>query len=253
MDSLEKIIYSSLKDEAPDCKGWDKETIDFVLANRSDIERRIRAIAKSYRRVSLQQQDVEDIYNDLLMYLHNCDDYNLSKAVERSSSGFVVPLEGYVNTCIKYCVLRDCKRLNKVDSETISDVFEGSDEKEVSIFNTIPDESAEEYLDCVAYDLSAICKAFEPLRYRFGTDVYLLLFVRLLTLEDKSNQVYQNTLSVLGISKAEVSRLDDRSEDSLIQTFAKAISIIPIEKAIEILRGYVFSSQMVEKMIQCQM
>ena len=66
MGNLEKILYSPLaEEEVENVTGWCKETVDYVLAHRSKIERQIRGIARGYRKTALQQLDVEDIYDEV--------------------------------------------------------------------------------------------------------------------------------------------------------------------------------------------
>lgn len=254
MGNLEKIIYSPLAEEAIDnVTGWCKETVDYVLAHRNKVERQIRGIARGYRKHALQQLDVEDIYGEVLLYLYNCHDYDLNRAIDRSSSGAMVSLEGYLNVCIKYCVIRYCTQLTAHERETVSDTIQDDNDKELSIFNTIPDPNAEINLDHMVYDVGSLCKSCEPLRYRFGPDIYLILYVRLLTASDISGNTYRNVLDILGISKKDLSRIDRNSDDSVMNAFAKAISITPTEEAISIIEKYVYCAQMIKNAVSLQM
>lgn len=250
MASLEKIIYSPLMEEdVNDVTGWSKETVNYVIAHRSKIEKQIRGIARGYRKIGLQTADVEDIYDEVLVYLYHCDDYDISKALERSSTGTMVSLEGYLNVCIKYCVIRYCTQLNNREHDVISDTIQDGEDRELSIFNTIPDPNAEIGVDHLDYDFESLCKSCEPLRYRYGTDIYLILYVRLLTSGVNMEETYKNMLTILGISKKDLSRIDRTSEDSVMLAFAKAISMTPVDEAISELEKYVYSAKLVKKTV----
>ena len=104
--SLSNLVYSPLKEEEKQLAGWSKATIDYVLNNKTKVQTSIRGIAKSLNKV-LQKTDVDDAYMEILHYLYQSDDYNISKAYERSNNvGSIVSLDGYVHSCIKYCVIR---------------------------------------------------------------------------------------------------------------------------------------------------
>ena len=248
--SLERIIFAPLDDGIEDdISGWDKQTVNYVIKNKSKIERMIRGYARSYRKNKLSSMDIEDIYEDILMYLHSHSDYDIGKAIDRSSSGGIVSLEGYVGICTKYCVMRYCHDLASHESGIVSEYSATNDEdKELDIFNTIPDSSSEITLDNFIYNIEEICRSCEPLRYRFGVDIYLMFYIKLL-LGSEANDKYYRILDVLGIEKKDLSKVDKSAEDALILSIAKAVSMVSTEYAIEVIEGYVFSSDMVKNAI----
>lgn len=255
MDSLEQIIFTPLKDEESNIvTGWLKETVNYAINNRSKVEKQIRSVARGLRKYNLQNSDMEDIYSDILLYLYNCDDYNINKAIQWSSTGAIVTLEGYLNVCIRFCVMRYCSQLNNYDREVVSESVCNDDDKEISLFDSVPDDKSEIALDYLMYDLETLCKSCEPVRYRFGpdTDIYLILYVRLLTSSEKHEDVYRTVLGILNISKKDISQIERYSEDSVMVAFAKAISITPIEKAISIIEKYVYSAVLVKKTVMSQ-
>lgn len=249
--SLEAIIYCPLMEEGvDDVTGWDKQTIAYVSKHRHKVYAQIRGIAKNTRRHNLQTSDVEDIYSEVLEYLYSCDDYNISKAVERSSTNTIVTLEGYVNACIKYCVVRHCTSMYKDEKEVIHDTIHDEDGKELSLLDNIADSKSD--MDYVLYDLEAICRSCESVRYKYGVDIYQLWFVRLLTLSN--DKLYKDMLDILGISRKELVQVEKKAaEDELMTTFTKAISIIGIENAIHVIRPYVYSAPKIEETISTYM
>lgn len=254
MSKLEQAMYSPLHEsDVVDTKGWVKETVNYCIKHKRDVERQIRGLAKGFRKQQLQTADIEDIFSELMVYLYKCDDYNIEKAIERSSTGNIVSLEGYVNTCIKYAVIRYCNSMNTDDKNLVPEEIYDENGKEVSIFNTIPDESAniDDGLD--DYDLETLCRCYEPLRYRYGQDIYQIMYIRILTTFDRSGKVYDNTLSLLGISKRDLRGFDKDSEDSAIRVLAKAITLVSLEEATSILERYVYSAHSIREAILAQL
>lgn len=245
---LEVLVYSPLKEEQVS-DGWQKQTVEHVCKHREKAMKTIRSIAKGMCKQSLQSQDVDDIYSEIILYLYKSDDYDLAKAVERSSSGTMVSLEGYINTCIKYCVLRYLTNQRMVDKEKVADIT-SKEGKEVSIFDTLPDKSSEEDYDSVIYDLTQQCKAYECKRYKYGPDIYLVWYVRLLTLESGDDETYRDALSILGIDKRELARLEkSMQEDDMMQEFAKAIANTGIDESLRILEEYIYSYEHIRKLV----
>lgn len=254
MGNLEKIIYAPLmEEESDDVTGWDKDTVRYAEKNRSKIERQIRAAARGLRKTGLQAWDVEDIYGEVILYLHKCHDYDISRAIDRSSTGNIVSLEGYVNSCIRFVVLRYCSQMASHEKETVSDTVYDGEDKELSIFNTIPDPNSEIDIDNMACDFPTLCKSCEPLRYRFGPDIYLILYVRLLCHSDITGDIYKNTLNVLGISKKDLSHIDRSSEDAVIVSMVKAINSISQEEAVSTIEKYVYSANLIKQAVFAQM
>ncbi len=249
--SIEVLVYCPPMEEGnEDVTGWDKETIEYVSSHKSKVYAQIRGIAKSLRKHNLQSTDVEDIYSDILMYLYNCDDYNLTKAIERSRTNNMVSLEGYLNTCIRCCVVRHCTSMYKEEKEQVRENYKDDDGKELSIFDSIADSKSTEHIDEVMYDLESLCKSYETLRYKYGPDIYLVWYIRLLTISQHKDELFKDILNVLGISKKELSNIERlAAEDELMTTLAKAINIIGVTKSIDIIKPYVFSANKIEEAI----
>lgn len=253
LETLETLVYSPLlEDCTPDLTGWSKETVDYLIDNQKKVYRSIRGIAKGMSKESLQTADVEDIYSAVLMYCYQYDDYNISKAIERSSSGSMVSLEGYVHTCIKYCVMRYVSNMYDKDKKIIREGIISSDGTELSIFDTIADTKADETFEDILYDLPSLCECCESVRYKYGPDIYLVWYIRLITMrEGKDSVAYREILNILGISKRDVLLVDEKSiDDELMINFAKAISLTGIEESIDIIEQYVYASQKIQEAVK---
>ena len=247
---IEMLIYCPpMEESGEDVTGWDKSTIDYVSTHRSKIYSKIRGIAKNIRRNNIQTSDIEDIYEELLVYLYKSDDYNITKAMERSSTNTIVSLEGYLNVCIKYCVVRYCTDMYNEEKSRVAETVFDDEGKTLSLFDTIPDTRSYDH-ENVIYDLEALCRSCETLRYKYGPDLYLVWYVRLLTLKSDNDSLYKDILSVLGISKRELSNIEKyAADDDLLVSLAKAIDVIGIEQAIKIVRPYVFSAKKIDETI----
>lgn len=246
---LSSLAYHPLKEEIK-LTGWSKTTVDYLLANRKKVEISIRGIAKGLSKV-LQKTDVEDIYMDILTYLYNCSDYDISKAYKRSNvSGMIVSLEGYVNSCIKYCVIRAVTNNYSSEKKLVRERNTDKDGKEISLFDTIPD-TKDNSIEDFNYQLDTLCKYYEGYRYSFGPDIFLIWFIRLQTILNDKNDRYKDILLVLGISKKDIHAIEkETGVDGVMINIAKAITLVGIEEAIEILRDYTYCADKIQRVVE---
>lgn len=248
--SLSEIVYTSLKEEEKQLAGWSKSTIDYVLAHKTGVNKTIRGIAKGLNK-TLQQTDIEDIFMEVLDYLYTCDDYNVSKACERSSNaGVIVSLEGYVHSCIKFCVIRYVTNLFSAEKVLVRENIKDEDGKEMSLFDTIPDTKETGYND-FCYQLDSICKAFESQRYQYGPDIFQIWFIRLQTMICNKSDRYKDILTVLGISKKDIANIEKEVDyDGAMISIAKAITLIGVEEALKIIRRYTYSADKIQRVVE---
>lgn len=246
---LAPIIYHPLMEEEKSVSGWTKCTIDYIHSNRSKVDKLIRSIAASLSKKAIQSADVEDIISEITLYLYKSDDYNISKAVERSNSGNVVSIEGYINSCIKFCVIRYMTTSYKLEKNILREKVD-NDGRELSLFDIIPDECIEAEFENLLMDLYSYCKLYENMRYKYGHDIYLIFYIRLITLNDKSNDSYREVMNILGISKKELALIEKKAaEDEVLINLAKAISHTSIDEAIETIEQFVYSADNIKEVI----
>lgn len=243
---LETLVYSGLKDDPKNVEGWDKRTIDYVQKFKSKVCSNIRSIAASRARL-LQTADVEDVYCDLIMYLYNADDYSIEKGYERSSSGQLVPLEGYVFSLTKYCVYRYLT--NMYDKEKVEITIVKADEnsdKEWNLYDNIKDESVEEVLDKALCNIKDLCDESTGDRYRIGADIYMIVYVRLLTTIHNKKYAYKSMLKLLGVP--DNLRVEDKENKhiGLMLDFIKAISVSGEEESLKEIGRHVYQRQLID-------
>lgn len=252
MDIHNNFIYSPLmEEEIEHVKSWNKLTVDYAAQNRGKIYNLIRGMSRSMTKRNIQPSDIDDIYSEFMMYLHNCDDYNVSKACENSNGNGYVSFETYLKICLKYCIIRYCSNMNKAEFGRVRDYVDAN-EKEVSILDNVADTRSSERMEESCYDLEEICQSSEYKRYRYGPDIYMVWFIRLLTYSTKDD-LYQTVLEVLGISKRDLLGITEKSKeesDDIMPTFAKAIKLAGMDKSIKILREYVYGADIIEKVIR---
>ena len=238
METLTDIVYCPLLEEENQTEGWNKATIDYIMTHKRMVYSTIRGIARS-RGKFLAYADVEDLFQIITTYLFKCDDYNLEKACTENT---IVSLEGYVKTCIKYCTIRYVTNMYDDEKVKISEYVTDDEGKEMSIFDTVSDNSHEYTFNSYGYDLREICDMFECERYTFGPDIFLVWFVRLQTMMKGKSDKYKDVLEMLGISKKELLDIEKNSVvDGVMASIARAVSIVGVEEAIDILRDYTYS------------
>ena len=249
MNTLEELLYSPLEEEEnARIEGWEKDTVEYATNNKSRVIKQIRNLASGKYKKGLQTQDVEDIYSELMLYLYKHEDYDLVKAVNRASSSNIVSLEGYVNVCIKFCTLRFLTDMINNERELVHETISKED-NDISIWDAIADTRSEINIENMDVNLEEFCSSCEPMRYRFGPDLYLVMYVRLITPRIDGDRVYTSLLNAIGISKNSIAKLNNNSEDAVIANFAKAISLTEPKEAIRILEKYVYGASAIRKVV----
>lgn len=248
--SLSDYVYGPLKEEEKQFAGWSKSTIEYVLSHKTKVQNSIRGIAKRHNKI-LQKTDVEDAYMEILHYFYSSDDYNISKAFECSKNdGGIVSFESYVYKCIKFCVKRYITDSFNIEKGLVRDNISDEDGKELSIFDTIPDNSDSKYSD-FCYQLDAVCKAYESQRYEFGPDIFQIWFIRLQTIINNKNERYKEILSILGISKKDISIIEQKADtDGAMLSIAKAITLIGVDDSVDIIRKYTYSADKIQQVVE---
>jgi hypothetical protein len=246
---LSATIYSPLKEDEK-LTGWSKETIRYAHNNKSKVCNQIRGIGKAHNKI-LKRHEVDDIYQDLLVYLFTYEDYNIGKACERADEGIVLSLEQYVHSCVKFCVLRYITSTYNVDKHLVREYTKvsDSDDQEMSIFETIADTKTTNYED-LSYDLETICKMYESHRYEYGIDIFQVWFVRLETIAYNKQDKYNDIIKQLGVSASDIATLEKKSDRSdAMLSIAKAVSLLGVEKSIEVIRKYTYAADIISKVI----
>lgn len=261
------LIYSPLLEDETNIKGWNKQTVEFVLDNKSKIKSTISSYAKSMNKI-LSQADIEDCFTEVLLYFHDCSDYDLSiasekffkkegmkaeeKAETKEETG-IIPLEGYIYKFVKFIIMRHVTTQLKIETKEVSSIIHNKDEaEELNILDFIADKTEPGYgYEKLHYDLDTICKQYEYQRYKYLLDIFQLWFIRLLLIKHNKENSYKEILNTLGINKNQIHYMKKQIKHSeAMIDIAKAISVSGVDRAIEILRQYTYSAERLERLIE---
>lgn len=251
---LRRVVYHPLQDDPTTVLGWNKSTVDYALKHKSVVTSSIRGIAKNIGKI-LQSSDVEDMYMDFLDYLYRSDDYNVDKAISRSSrEGVIVSFDGYFHRSLSYCIKRCLKEKIKYDIHIDPNpVLIDGEGNETEVINMIGDKTKNTEMEAQLLEKNVLlnmCKSYENLRYAFGADVYQVLFIRCETMLHNKEDKYIPILRILGVTKDDISTIQTMTyKDDFMVEMAKAINLISIEDAIDILRNYTYAADKLEQVV----
>lgn len=250
---MQALVYHPLMEGEEEKKeGWNKETVEYVIDHKRHTMEIIRITARSISKGSICECDMEPLYSDLLMYLYQNADYNISKAINKENPCQILSLEGYISICIKFCIKKFVTDNYKKDKDTIRVYPVDSEGKESNPFESLQDEAANRSYEEIMCSLEDSCKQFEHCRYRYGADLYQLVYVRLLTIN--YNELYKVILELLGVSKKDIGVLERQSlREDIVASIAQAISVEGIEPSIDIVGKYVYSAQSIKSIALAHM
>ena len=253
-----EFIFQPLKvDEEQSKCGWDKQTVRYYYTHAQKIKKMIFNNAKMFNRPQLQREDVEDVYQDLGNLLYRSDDYDLDKACDFTGNGDIIPIEVYISSCIKTCVQKFCQHKQGIDKhEQQERVFEDSDGKQSSQFDFVEDTTARHDFFRIDYDLRKLCEQYECYRYKFGCDMFQLIYVRLLLIADgryQDEKVYDSIMTILGVSKKQLAAVEKRQyQNDIFIQILKAANEIGFKNAVDILEEFVYGARDIKQAVRWQ-
>lgn len=251
-----EFIFQPLKVDEEQLKhGWDKQTITYYISNESKIKKMIQSNAKMFNRPQIQKQDLDDIYQELGRLLYENDDYCLERAYDLDGSGQIAPIEAYISQCVKTCVSKFCQRKQSLDKkEQIVKLFEDEEGRQSSQFDFMEDQTVQKDFDRVDYDLRKLCESYECYRYKFGCDMFQLIYIRLLLIQDgrhSDEKIYDSIMTVLGVNKRQLAAVERRQQqnDVFIQIL-KAANEIGFRNAVNILEDFVYGAKDIKQAVR---
>lgn len=278
MSTTATLIYNPLLEDESNKRGWDKQTIEYVLKNTSRIKSSISSYAKSMNKI-LTAADIEDCYSDVLINFYESNDYDINIATERAgekarekeigqrgtgqkskepkgkeSKGVgIISLEAYVYKITKFVVMRYVTDRLSIESKEMSNITYNKEEREeFNLLDTIPDTSdTESKYDKLQYDLDTICKQYESHRYKYLIDIFQLWFIKLLLIKYNKEDYYKDILETIGTKKADLNYLKNAIKHSEVMfDIAKAVSIAGVEQAIKVLGNYTYAADRLERLVE---
>ena len=236
---------------------WEKQTVQFTLNNKQRICRYIKQKSIKQGKI-LHSSEVEELYQLSLIYLKDNLDYDIEIAYERSKSDTPITLEGYICNCIKYVVMRYITDVYKEAKMRAPEVIQVDDEgKELSPFDLVSDPQAIADLNEILFNLKDSCLEYQCNRYKFGFDIYKVIYIMLMTNSEtcQNKELFDTVLNVLGITPKDRSRvLQNISSETLLFDLLSGIRKAGKEKAIQVLREFVWGVNQVDQVIEhCMM
>lgn len=235
---LRSLGYSRFLDEEEkeDTKGWDKQTINYILENKEKLMGYIVNELKHHKGLI-----ADDIYSDLLEYAYTYEDYNLEKAMnydENSKCRGIMSLESYVYNSILNCIKRAVRNAGKEFYNCVSTVYKHNNLELKAIDMVVQDCYTD--LEVMEDDLEYCCKKLIHKRYWFGDDIFLVLYIELMV----GNCV---VFDILGINKRKLAEIQKRAKcDCDFMNLLKVCEGISKEEMIAEIRKYVYSADMLD-------
>lgn len=247
-EELKGLVHSPLKEDEGVVVGWDKSTVKYVLDNKNKVMRFIKHHGRKLK-YNITQMDIDDIYSVLLLHLHDSGDYDIERAFNYDE-GRLLSLEGYINSCINNCCKRTLISEYNHTKQNISESLHDDEGNEMSLFDMAPDTTGKGTLDDIGYNLEEMCKTYECERYSLGVDIFQIIYIKLETMKHGKADKYIEILDLLGTSKQELNMLLDKIEDGdAFTSIVKAASMVSIEDALDIIKGYTFCAERLERTV----
>ena len=253
-----ELVFQPLKvDEEQARCGWDKATIQYYSQHAQKIKKMIFNNAKAFSRPALQIQDIEDIYQELGKHLYETEDYDINKAYDDISDG-ITPIEVYISQCVRTCVQKYCTKKSKImKNEQPERVFEDQDGKQSSQFDFVEDAQVRQEFSRIDYDLMRLCESYECYRYKFGCDMFQLIYVKLLLISKgkiNDDDVYDSIMTVLGVNKKQLQTVQKKQQtnDVFVQIL-KAANDIGFRTAVGVLENFVYGAKNIKQAVDSKL
>lgn len=232
------LISNLIEPEMQEKDIWEKQTLKYVAQNFDKVK---RSIANK----GLKHHQVDEIMSDLILYLEKAGDYDVYRANNVGNDG-TISLENYISISIKFCIQRYRSNL----SEQIQ-IFETSvirDGEERDIIDNIPDKDK---ISDVDLDLDSMLHLMQGARYKYGIDIYMLLYINLLVDGGKNKEKYDNILQSLGISTKDLKDTERKvlSESEALETIKSVCCCSDTKEAISKIEKYVYAHKIIKDAI----
>lgn len=249
-DSIQTALSSPLFEDDSVEKGWLKSTVVYLVENRERVYKTIRSMVKNMRGI-INSYDIDDMYQEIVEYMSVCEDYDICNAYSRRCDGNIVGIEGYVHSCIKFCIKRYITKSYKIAKNHVDAVIRDDDGDETSLLDYMPDkQSYTQYSDRLL-NIGEICKNNEEKRYEFGVDIFTMFYIGLVLEKiDKRHKITDIMKSINVIGK-ELDETRIRAErDGIAVEMARAITKTDIDTAINEIGNYVYGKKSIDKLIE---
>ena len=248
-------IFQPFKADADEnTLGWNKQTIYFYSEHANVIKRMIHHSAKMFNRPKLQSYDADDIYQEVGKLLYESEDYNIEKAYDGNAC---ITIEQYIGNYVKSCVQKFCTAKKSREKKEMQEmVYEDMDGKRVGQFDFMEDNQQCQDFYRLDYDLRKLCESYECHRYKFGCDIFQLIYVRFILVQNgmyNDRGLYDSIMTVLGVDKKTLQLVERRQykNDILVQIL-RAANEIGFKNQVSVLEDFVYGAEDIKQAVQTQ-
>lgn len=236
------LTYSNMV-EVPDydSNDWEKRTVQYIIKNYNKVKKMVRTMSKG-----MAEYQIDDIMSDVAMYFKNAGDYDIERAYNEVADSYL-SLEGYISVGIKHCIQRYNSDKYKREKILVCNTIMCED-GEKDIFDTIQDTESLSEINNIGYNLCSILKSIRCMRYRYGVDIYMLIYIRMITKNRAS--MYFSILEALGVNKRDLTETEKRiSKEPDIQYLIKAISLRESRDTLVEIEKYVYGCSQLKQAV----
>lgn len=213
---------------------WDRLTVNFAIEIKPKL---LALINKELMKWGLAGRiEASEVYQELLLYLASTEDFDAARG--RGN------LESYVVICLKNIIKRAVSSYYKYVSQLVYDMV--CDDEELSAIDLVPDDGKmPDYINIEDEVRSAEC-----LRYKYGVDIPLLVYLRFLCDDDET---YRGLVELLlGIKYVSEFRALEKKlrQDEVFIAFVTALSSLSKEEALVALEGIVYGAKSIKEAVK---
>lgn len=207
-----------------DSQDWEKVSTNWIVNNIGTTYRWIRYYLKENNCI-INEDIVDEIFNDVIQYFIDADDYNSDRGTK---------LKSYIFSGINICVKRYLTSMSKEFNRSYN-----GDIEELHLQSPM---HLDDYTDSTE-EIKSLCKALEFKRYKYGIDLFLVCY---LGLKIKPSMV-RFYLEEIGIPLKSIKKAKKAMRDESFINFVTSIS--RSDKGVQILRHFVYGADLIDKFI----
>lgn len=230
-----------------------KCTVNYINENRDDLVRMAKIKLQSESIGCDASTCAEDIVNDTLIYFVNTKDYDYE--YKSKKTGQSISLADYIKSGLYNCIKRyksdfinEKQMIESYDIDPEQDKSNKTDKIDLKKQLTSNEPTYMECLDSIE-ELHRLCKSVEFLRYKYGADLFLVVYLALLG-KTKNSMLLKYLDIDLGLFQKKCKDTRDNVRlHNQCRDFLRAMAYN--EKiGIEVLKNYLYDFPTVEKIIQ---
>lgn len=226
------IGYCGVFDGEVDKCSWDKQTIDWAIANEKKIKNFVRGQICRYSDSSYE--DAEEIFQSLMLDLYKAEDF----LVGGEQEGLASTVQNYVFKRAEYLVRTFKEKMCDVRRSRKDSQVKDEDGEFIEIFDLIASEN-NDYEGVIYSDVESFLIPLEPRRYEFGFDLFQMLYISVLGNRYNLNNegcfkvlALLNDMDMTSVKEAYLKLRDDEEIMSVVLAVNNCRDIKPLEQRV---------------------